>query len=140
MPAWSRSSFYPFRIPFIPQFLIFQRLSDLFGVVGLSVSDVQYDGLNRRQPDREATGKMLDQHTEEPLQGTEQRPVDHDRLMFPAVFANIVYLKAFRQVEIHLDGGALPGTAQDVLNFYIDFRPVKSPVSFIQDVWLAVGF
>lgn len=72
---------------------------------------------------------MLDQHTNEPFQGSHQGTVDHDWLMFGAVNAGITHLKPLGQIEVDLNGGALPGTSQLILDLDIDLGPVKDTLA-----------
>src|SRR5205807_1104648 len=51
--------------------------------------------------------------------------MNHQRLMPAAVFPDIFKTKASRQIEIELHGGKLPGAADSVDQFDIDFRAIK---------------
>ncbi len=81
--------------------------------------------LHRRQPQRERAGVVLDQHAEEPLDGTEQRAMHHHRLMPSAVLAHVFKLETRRQIEVELHGRKLPQAAQHVDELDIDLRPVE---------------
>ena len=85
--------------------------------------------LHRRQPERERARVVLDQHAEEALQAAQQRAVDHDRLVRLAVLADVLELEAVRVVEVHLDGRALPGAVQRVLDLDVDLRPVEDALA-----------
>jgi len=85
---------------------------------------------------------VLDQNSEEALDGTEQRAVDHERLMLGAVFTDVLEAEARGQVEIELHGGELPGTADSVDEFDVDFRAVESGFAchgFVGDVHALQG-
>ena len=49
--------------------------------------------------------------------------------MFLAILANISDIKALGQVEIYLNRGALPSSAQGILKLDVYFRPVKDAFS-----------
>ena len=68
---------------------------------------------------------MFDEHADEPLQRAHERPVDHDRPVLGAIVAGVGHVEPFRQVEVHLDGGALPRAAQLVLDLDIDLGAVE---------------
>ena len=81
-------------------------------IIHVFIGDRQYANLYRSQPGRECACKMLDQNTDETLDGTEYNAVDHDRTMFLAVSSDVLQLKALRQLEVKLNGTALPGSAR----------------------------
>ncbi|CAM5594121.1 hypothetical protein STENM223S_02733 [Streptomyces tendae] len=68
---------------------------------------------------------MLQEHREEPLDGAEQRAVDHDRAGLAAVRAGVLQLEALGQVEVELDRRHLPGAADGVLGLDGDLRAVE---------------
>ena len=57
---------------------------------------------------------MLDEDSEEALDGAEEGAVDHDGLVRRAVFADVLELEAGGEVPVELHGGELPEAAQDV--------------------------
>src|SRR5829696_35543 len=73
---------------------------------------------------------MLDQHTEESLHRSKQRPVNHDRPVRFVVFADVLELKTLRQIEVELDRRQLPGAANRVLDTNINLRPVERGFAF----------
>ena len=58
------------------------------------------------QPDREGSGKVLGNHTNEALNGAQYHPVNHDGPVFLAVLAGVLQLEALGQLGIQLDGTA----------------------------------
>ena len=62
--------------------------------------------------------------------------MNHVRSVGLAVFANIGHVKAFRQVEVKLNGRALPRAANNIFNFHIDLRAVESSAAFVDTVEL----
>ena len=68
---------------------------------------------------------MLGEHAEEPLDGAEQRAVDHDGSVLGAVRAGVLEVEALGEVEVELDGRHLPGAAQRVLDLDGDLGPVE---------------
>ena len=70
-----------------------QRGHDPAHVRQLLVGDRDGDHLHRGQPRRERAGVVLGEHAEEPLDGAEQRPVDHDRALPGAVRRGVLQVE-----------------------------------------------
>jgi hypothetical protein len=77
---------------------------------------------------------VLDQDAEEAFDRTEQRAMDHDRLMCVAVRAYVFEAEALGQVEVELQGGELPRTTDGVTHIDIDLGPVESAGTFVDRV------
>ena len=77
---------------------------------------------------------MFDQDADEPFQRAEYGPVDHDRPPGDAVFIDIFDLKILRKLEVQLNGAALPGSSDGILQMKIDLRSVKCAVAFIDTI------
>ena len=77
---------------------------------------------------------MLDQDTDEALDGTEAYAVDHDRSVFLTVCADILKLKTLRKLEVKLDRTALPCSADRIYQMEVDLRAVESTVAFIDHI------
>src|SRR3990167_9380462 len=82
------------------------------GKISLFISDIQNHRLGRRQPSRECTFVMLDQHADETLEGTQDRAMQHDRSLPTIVLGNIGGIQALRHIGIVLQRTALPSTPQ----------------------------
>jgi hypothetical protein len=91
--------------------------------------------LNRRKPNRESTGIMLDQYAHEAFHRAEQRPVDHVWPVFLAVLADVSQVEALRQVEIKLDRAQLPFAPERIPELEVDLRPVEGRFALIDLVW-----
>ncbi len=74
-----------------------ESFGDVLGVVGDFFADGADLDLHRREPEREGAGVVLDQDAEEAFDGTEQRAMDHQRLMLGAVFGDVFEAEARRQ-------------------------------------------
>src|SRR3990172_1624619 len=97
-------------------------------LAGIGLEAVRYrddPGLHRGKPHREGTGVMLDQDTEEPLQRPEERTVNHEGTMRPVIVPHIADIETLRQVEVELDGRALPGPTEGILHLQVDLRPIE---------------
>ena len=94
----------------------------------LSVRDRDQADLIRGEPQRERTGVVFDKDPEEAFQRTEERPVDHVRLVLLTIGTDVVEVKAFRQVEVELNGGGLPFTTESVLDLQVDLGTVVHSV------------
>src|SRR3546814_9161330 len=76
------------------------RISDWSSDVCSSDLDRRDHCLHRRQPDGQLAGEMLDQDADEPLIGTEDRAVQHDRAVLLAVLGDIRCIEPFGQHAI----------------------------------------
>src|SRR5712691_13095593 len=77
-------------------------------VLRMPLADWDHRHLHRRQPHRERAGVVLDQHTEETLDRTEERAMHHDRLFARTILRNVLEAEALRQVEVDLYRRELP--------------------------------
>ncbi|MNN38881.1 hypothetical protein D3C81_1528980 [compost metagenome] len=57
--------------------------------------------------------------------------MDNDWSMFEAVLANVGKVKLFRHLEVELNCPALPASFQRIEDVEIDFRSVKSAITFV---------
>ena len=102
-----------------------ESFGDVLGVVGDFFADGADLDLDGREPEREGAGVMLDQDAEETFDGAEQRAMDHQRLMLGAIFGDVFEAETRGEIEIELDGGELPGTADGVDELDVDFGAVE---------------
>ena len=77
---------------------------------------------------------MLDQDTDETLDGTEAYAVDHDRSVLLTVSADVLKLETLRKLEVKLDRTALPCSADRIYQMEVDLRAVESTVAFIDHI------
>ncbi len=91
-----------------------ERFSDVLGVVGNFFADRADFDLYGSEPEREGPGIVLDQDAEEALDGTEERAMDHERLVAGTIFGDVFEAEASGKIEIELHGGELPGAADGV--------------------------
>ena len=68
---------------------------------------------------------MLDQDADKPLHRAEDRAVQHDRHVAPAILADIAGAEPLGHVEVELQGAALPIAAERVAQMKFELRPVK---------------
>src|SRR3546814_1092186 len=71
--------------------------------------DGRHHRLHRRQPERETARIMFDEDADEPLVGTEDRPMQHHRPVPLAILADIGRVESLRQHPVRLDRAYLPG-------------------------------
>ena len=90
--------------------------------------------LNGGDPERERAGVVLYQDAEESLQTAQDRAVQHDGPVFLAIGPDVVHIKPLRHLEIQLNGAALPGSADAVLQMEVDLGPVEGTVPLL--LWL----
>jgi hypothetical protein len=86
--------------------------------------------LLRGQPERERATVVLDQYRAEPLQGPEDRAVDHHRPVPLVVVARVLHVEALGKGEVALDGRELPQPPERVAEVEIDLRSVERPLAF----------
>ena len=94
----------------------------------------------RRQPQGQVAGGGFDQDTQEALQGTQHRAVQHHRTLAGAVFGHVFRIQTIRQHEVHLQGAALPVTADGVTQYEFQFRAIESAFARVQFAFQAQGF
>src|SRR6266849_3477277 len=112
-----------------------------FGYVLRVVGDLFADrtdfDLHGSEPKRERSSVVFDEDAEETFDGTEQRAMNHERLVARAIFGDVFEAEAGRKIEIELHGGELPGAADGVDEFDVDLRTVKSAFAlnrFVRDI------
>src|SRR5271157_1793513 len=102
-----------------------QLVADFVSVGVVLLADRDDDHLYRREPHRERARVVLDEHAEEALLRAVERAVYHQRLVPPAVLADILQREALRQGEVELHGRELPQAADRVHQLDVDLRPVE---------------
>ena len=101
--------------------------------VGLLVlRDVDDLDLDRRRPDREVAGIVLDKDAEEALEAAEHRAVDHDRRVGGVIRTDVFEFETRRHREVELDRAALPAALERVDQVEIDLGSVESAVARIE--------
>ena len=103
-------------------------------VIGVDLGDREDPDLGRRQPCREGARIVLDQHAEEALDRTHQRPMDHHGSLALAIAGDVLEIEAFGQVEVELDGRQLPRPTDGVLDVDVDLRAVERTAALLGDV------
>ena len=73
---------------------------------------------------------MLNQYSKESLDRAKKRTMNHNRAMWLIVFANVLKLKPFRQIEVPLHSPKLPQSANGVLDLNVNLGPVKGGFAF----------
>ena len=106
-------------------------IENFFAVICVFVGDRQNFYLYRCKPGRECTCEVLDQDSDETLNGTVNNTVDHDRTMFLSVSSCVFQFESLRQLEVKLDGTALPRSSDGVFQMEVDLRAIKCAVAFV---------
>jgi hypothetical protein len=75
---------------------------------------------------------VLDVDADEPLERSEDRPVEHDRAVLLAVVPDVVELEALRQVRVVLHRAERPASFQCILHVKFHLRPVERALAMIQ--------
>ena len=109
-----------------------QRSRPPLRVLVVAVGDRQHDHLQRRQPERQLAGEVLEQDPDEALVGAHQRAVDHHRLVLGVVGAGVGEAEALGQVVVELAGAELPGAAERVGHVHVDLRAVEGAVARVE--------
>ena len=83
---------------------------------------------------------MLQQHGEETLNGAEQCTVNHHRTLVGAIGSDVLQAETFRKVEVKLDGGHLPRTADGIASLHGDLRTIEGCAAWIVNQFKSGGF
>ena len=101
------------------------------GVVAALLRDGKCLDLHGGQPGGELARKVLNQNTNEALDGAKTYAVQHDGALLGAVGVHVLQVKVERHLEVKLDGTALPGTAERVLQVEVDLGAVEGAVALV---------
>jgi hypothetical protein len=115
-----------------------QQRADGLGheIIGLR-HDGGDDDLPGRQPERQFAGVVLDHDADEPLEGAQDRAVQHHRAVLFAVRADVGRVQPFGQVEVGLERAALPFAADRVGQLEVELRPVERAFAGVELVLVA---
>src|SRR5438876_1173009 len=75
---------------------------------------------------------VLGEHPDEPLEGAEDRAVDHDGALRRSVGVDVLEREAVGLREVDLDGRELPAAPERVQNVDVDFGPVERSVARVE--------
>src|SRR3954454_10818887 len=87
---------------------LLQALGDAAGIIVALGNDRRDHRLDRRQPEREAAGMMLDQDSDEALERADDRPMEHHRNVLLAILADVGGAEQPRHDIVELKRAALP--------------------------------
>ena len=108
-----------------------QKRENLLRVGIMLRSDRDDADLLRGEPEGEDALEVFDDNSDEALQGAVDRPVNDDRHRRYALRGLIAQAEIMRELEVELDGPALPFSPERVLDLEVDLRSVEGPVSLI---------
>jgi hypothetical protein len=94
-------------------------------------SSASDDRLQWGEPKRQMTAVMLDENADEALERAEHRPVQHHRGDFVRMLVNIECTQTAWHVEVNLYGAALPITANGIVQYIFELRPVEGPFALV---------
>ncbi len=95
----------------------------------MTVGDRDDDGLDRREPERERAGEVLDEDADEALERAVDRAMDRDRPLRLAVLVDVGQVETLGQHDqVDLDGGHLPLAPERVVDVDVDLRCVEGAV------------
>ncbi len=77
---------------------------------------------------------MLDEDSHEPFHGSEDHTVDDDRVVSLAVASHVLEAEPLGQLEVELDGSALPGPSDGIFKVEVELGSVERTVSLVDDV------
>ena len=106
---------------------LLQLGAHLVGVVAALLRDGKCLDLHGGQPGGELARKVLNQNTNEALDGAKAYAMQHDGALLGAVGVHVLQIKVERHLEVELNGTALPGTAERVLQVEVDLGAVEAP-------------
>ena len=88
----------------------------------------------------EGTAEVLGDDADESFNRTEDDAVEHDRHDLLAVLVNVVAVESLWEVDVKLDGAALPGSAHAVLEFEVEFWTIEGTIFWIDGVFVTARF
>ncbi len=83
---------------------------------------------------------MLDEDADEAFHRPENRAVQQHGRLAAVVLVDVFGAETHRQVEVELDGAALPQAAERVLQRELDLRPVERALARLQIERQAIAF
>ena len=104
------------------------------------LSDRQHLHLYRCEPHGQTARMVFKKDAREALEGAEQGAVDHHRRVLFSVLADVAGTKTSRQVQVELDGSALPVTPDCVAKDELQLGSVEGPLARIEAPFLARCF
>ena len=110
---------------------LLQLGAHLVGVVAALLRNGKCLDLHGRQPGGELARKVLNQNTDEALDGAKAHAMQHDGALLGAVGVHVLQVKVERHLEVELDGTTLPGTAKRVLQVEVDLGAVEGAVALV---------
>lgn len=110
---------------------LLQLGAHLVGVVAALLGNRKRLDLHRSQPGGELTRKVLNQNTDEALDGAKAYAVQHDGALLGTVGVHVLQIKVERHLEIELHGTALPGAAERILQVEVDLGAVEGAVALV---------
>ena len=110
---------------------LLQLGAHLVGVVAALLRDGKRLDLHGSQPGGELARKVLNQNTDEALDGAKAHAMQHDGALLGAVGVHVLQIKVERHLEVELDGAALPGTAERVLQVEVDLGAVEGAIALV---------
>src|SRR5256884_4586243 len=101
-------------------------------VRGVLLAHRQHARLHGCQPRREHARVVLGEHPDEPLEGAEDRAVDHNGALRLSVGVDVLEREAVGLREVDLDGRELPAAPERVQNVDVYFGPVERSVARVE--------
>src|SRR5690554_3059662 len=109
-----------------------QALFEIHGKFALGIGDRHDHCLFRRQPQRHGAGIVLDQNADKAFKGTQDSTVEHNRGLALAIFIDILRTQPSRQIEIELQGTALPNAIETVAQRKLNLGTIESAFARLQ--------
>ena len=110
---------------------VFELFDDFLRVVVVRGADRHDGDLIGREPEGERTLEVLDDDADEALEGAVDGAVDDDGHLDAALLGLIGQAEIVGQLEVQLDGAALPFAAQRVLDLEVDLRAIEGAVALV---------
>lgn len=110
---------------------LLQLGAHLVGIVAALLRDRKRLDLHGGEPGGELARKVLNQNTDKALDGAKAHAMQHDGTLLGAVGVHVLQVKVERHLEVELDGAALPGTAERVLQMEVNLGAVEGAVALV---------
>ena len=106
----------------------------------MTVSNGQDNRLSWRQPRRECSAVVLDKNPNEAFERAQKCTVDHEWTVLRPILTDVGQIEPLRQVEINLNGRALPPPTKCVNQLQVNLRAIENGLTFGANVFQVVRF
>ena len=113
-------------------------IGDLFGVFSVDLAiDWEDVDLDWGKEGWEGTAEVFGDDADESLNGAKDDAVEHDRHDLLTILVYVVAVEPLWEVDVKLNGSALPGSAHAVLEFEVELWTIESTVFWVDAIFMS---